>query len=1150
MIVYWVTGILLILYLVLVWFLGSWFHLKAPDLWILRGGLALIGIVAAASFLWFYRKAKAARGGDYPQAAPGGTGDDIDLLAHEAMAALRKSTLGRGATLRNLPLLFFVGDSGSAKTNIIVHSRLDPELLAGQVYQDNNVVPTRLANIWYSQHAILVDPAGSLLQQPERWKRLVQLVRPGRALSALSKSQQAPRAAVLCFDCANFLRAGASEATLSTARGLGTRLHEISQTLSISLPVYVLFTKLDRLQGFTEFARALTPDEASQILGVTLPMRSLSSGVYSEEETKRLTNAFDELFFSLADRRLELLARENDSDSLPSIYEFPRELRKLRTLLVQFLVEMAKPSLLSVNPFLRGFYFSGVRPVFLEDGVSAAPQASAPDAHFDGGATQVFGSLPVRQAAAPVRPTGRRKVPQWTFLTRLFNDVIVKDRVALAASGVSSSVSLIRRVALIAVAALSFVAMVGFLVSYLGNHELESNVRAAAATVTEVHLGAHQLPAVGDLQKLDKLRQELQTLAAYDTQGVPLRLRWFLYVGDKIRPDAKRVYFNAFRQMLFDDAQGIILNDLHQLPDQPGPDAPNDAYETTYDELKAHLITAQYYDKSTNENPGKVMADRWATVRHVDPQLAAIAERQFEYYSSELKSGDPLGTKEDNVAIQHARSYLANFGGIERFYRPLINQASEAAPPADFAAKFPNAANVVYSKYVVKGAYTPRGYKFMTDAIRDPARFLAAEEWVLGKTTASDMDPATLQQKLLQRYETDYIDEWQKVLKEASVSVFLLKDADQKLDRLTAPDSPLLELLWFVSSNTNVDHVKDVFASVQNAAAPGVPDKLPEQLKQPSNDGYIQSLTALRNNIDVLTSSPTGSTDANLVNQVNSAAAAARTAATQLAGSRLDNTYHTPQTLQAFLEEPIVYAERAVGNVAPDKLNAAGQAMCAQFSRLASKFPLNQKAGPSQEMTPDEFNGFFAPKTGALWTFYDTNQLSQYLLKEGNRYSATQAGTVKITPSFVAFFNRMATVTDVFYPSGSPTPHFIYSLIEQQSNVPGQLILSIDKEVLSGAGQQKKFTWTGVPEDIRVTAGVQTLRTYSGLWAAFRFVYTGSEVSHSHTNLRWDLLQSDGSAITINGKPEFYSYQLQTDGPDPFEVVNAAGTRCEAHVAH
>jgi len=45
-------------------------------------------------------------------------------------------------------------------------------------------------------------------------------------------------------------------------------------------------------------------------------------------------------------------------------------LRKLRKVVVQFLVDLARPSQLNVNPFLRGFYFSGVRPTVIEDDLS------------------------------------------------------------------------------------------------------------------------------------------------------------------------------------------------------------------------------------------------------------------------------------------------------------------------------------------------------------------------------------------------------------------------------------------------------------------------------------------------------------------------------------------------------------------------------------------------------------------------------------------------------------------------------------------------------------------------------------------------------------------------------------------------------------
>ena len=50
------------------------------------------------------------------------------------------------------------------------------------------------------------------------------------------------------------------------------------------------------------------------------------------------------------------------------------------------------------------------------------------------------------------------------FLRIDFNDVLVKDRVALAASGSSSKVNLLRRVALGAVVLLGIISLTGFAV--------------------------------------------------------------------------------------------------------------------------------------------------------------------------------------------------------------------------------------------------------------------------------------------------------------------------------------------------------------------------------------------------------------------------------------------------------------------------------------------------------------------------------------------------------------------------------------------------------------------------------------------------------------------------------------------------------------
>jgi type VI secretion system protein ImpL len=1143
MLVYLVTGIILLVYLVLVWFVGTWLHLLGTSLWFLRGALAVLGLIAAGVFLWFHHKSKKdSEGGADAQAETG----DIDTIVHTAIRRLKASTLGRGASLGNLPLVFLLGDSGSTKTTTIIHSALDPELLAGQVYQDNQILPTQAANIWYTRQAIFVDPAGSLMAQPARWKKLLRLLQPGSFASVFGKGQQAPRAAIVYYDSENFVKPGASEAGLSAARKLAVRLQEISQVLGISFPVYVLFTRVDRITFFPEFVRGLSKEEASEVLGATLPVRSLSTGVYADEESRRLTKAFDELSYALAERRIDLLVREHEAEKLPRIYEFPRELRKLRTLLVQFLVELARPSQLSVNPFLRGFYFCGVRPVIVEDVVeAAAPEVQAPEAPMDAGATHIFSAGGGRSAPAPMQPrsAGSRKVPQWSFLTQLFNDIIVKDRVALAASGFSSRVNLLRRALLAVVALVSLVCMAGFIVSFLGNHALENDVRVATADLRTVH-ATHE-PSLTDLQKLDHLRQDLTTLATYRKDGPPYSLRWGLYSGDEIYPEARKVYFERFRQLLFTDTQAKLLSDLRALPDKPGP---NDAYETAYNELKAYLITTSNNDKSTKDFLSPVLMSEWQSGKQIDTDRALLANQQFDFYSTELALANPFSSNNDTLAIARARTYLSQFAGIERFYLPLLSKAAEKNPDVSFSEQFRDAASVVVSPHKVRGAFTRGGFQFMQQAMQNPSLYMAGEEWVLGKATASELDPATLQQKMRERYYQDFTNEWRTVLQTSAVVHYTdFSDAGHKLEILTGPTSPLLELFWFISHNTDVGvpDISEPFLPVQALEPPGPPDKLPDQYILPSNKEYIVALGKLQSDIAPLVGNPS---DPALANQALTSAGAAKVSVTQVMGTRVDQKFHNESLVRTLLQEPITNIEDLLGRAPKDALNGAGKDFCGKLAQITSKYPFNPSA--SEEVTVDQLNGILAPSTGALWTFYNA-KLAQLITKDGARYTANPAASVKVSPAFVDFFNRIAGLSDALYPAASPTPHFTYALTPLPSNVEG-LILRIGTDTLSGTGQQKTFTWTGAPVDVEVTTkGHDTMNSYpAGVWSIFRFVADAhSQGTGSTINLEW-IMQSNGHPIMLpNNKPKSYDYQLQVSGLNPFRAGELTGLRCVSQVA-
>ena len=106
-----------------------------------------------------------------------------------------------------------------------------------------------------------------------------------------------------------------------------------------------------------------------------------------------MSDAFNSLFFSLCDKRTVFLPREGDSTKTPQPYEFPRELAKLRGSIVNFLVEVCRPSQLRVSPFLRGFYFSGVRPITISDAAPisrCAPMDGEEAMRGAGAATQMF----------------------------------------------------------------------------------------------------------------------------------------------------------------------------------------------------------------------------------------------------------------------------------------------------------------------------------------------------------------------------------------------------------------------------------------------------------------------------------------------------------------------------------------------------------------------------------------------------------------------------------------------------------------------------------------------------------------------------------------------------------------------------------------
>ncbi|MBN1566679.1 MAG: hypothetical protein JXA73_02455 [Acidobacteria bacterium] len=1155
MTIYWGAGAALVGYLILAWVLGSVFHLDTTRFYILFAILAALGIGATCVFLWFWKKTRRRAADDSRSGGPVDKDDEIDALVREAENRLASSNLAKGGRLANLPMVFVIGDAASTKTSTILHSGLDPELLAGSVYQDTTVIPTRLANIWFAHGMIFVEAGGKLLAEPQRWVRLLQSLRPGRLLSAV-RGEQAPRAALVCLDAETFVRPGAADVLTVASRNLQKRLSELSQEFGISFPVYVLFTKMNRLAFFEDFVRNLTADEAGQVLGATLPLRPQgATGIYAEEETRRLSAAFDGIFYSLADHRIAFLPRENDAAKVSGAYEFPREFRKLRNTLVQFLVDLCRPSQLRISPFLRGFYFSGVRPIIVQDVPVAAPRPSAaqPSAIESTASATGFFKTGVTSPAAPppAAAAGTRKVPQWLFLSRLFAGIIQQDRTALSASGSSTKASTLQRIVLAAAAALFLIFAVGFTVSFFGNRALENEVMEAARGISAGEAGGMNLPTQDALQKLETLRQSLAKLTDYEENGAPLGLRWFLYTGENLYPTVRRLYYDRFNQLLFLQTQGKMLAALRMLSIPP---APTDDYATTYDTLKAYLITTSEFKRSSNWLSPVIM-NRWSAGRPVE-SLLPLAARQFDFYAEDLVRGNPFTEKNDIAAVDRARVHLSKFSGIEQIYQFMISDASRRANKINFNEQFAGSAQVVINNVDVPGAFTKAGWAAMQENLAKADKFFGGERWVLGDYAAAKPESAKMEEELRNRYITDYIAKWREFMNNSRVVRFAgLQDASKKLNTLSGAQTPLMALFWVAAQNTAVGSPKisEAFDSVQKVVPPPATTV---QYVWPTNQEYMGSLASLQTAISQVADTPAATPDPNRALPVRQSADNARNVVKRMGYTfKIDPEAHMETVTIKLLEAPIVYADALTRGMGAGEINAKARRLCAAFAGITNKFPFNPVA--AAEVTVQELNAIFRPQSGQLWTFYNES-LQSFLQKQGTQYVVNPSGGIQLTPAFVSFFNKAASFSEALYPGGTGEPLLRYSLAPQRSDQIREMSVTIDGQTSKGTGS-RPHTWTGSPShNVRISAKLSggsdfEFQDRQGPWALFRFFADADRWSQSGEGyfLEWIVRQGrEGRPVMVGGKELTYRFVVDTGGAAPvFQKDFLIGLRCVSQAA-
>jgi type VI secretion system protein ImpL len=262
----------------------------------------------------------------------------------EAITKLKKSHLRKfGNPLYVLPWYILMGESRSGKTSAIKNSNLSSSLT--DVSSDTIPSGTKHYDWWFLDQAIILDTAGrySIPIEEERDKSEWQTF-----LTLLSKHRKKePVNGVIVTVPSNELLHGDMTALSEKAKNIRQRINQLMRILGAKFPVYLLVTKMDLVNGFTDFCDHIPDQRNEQVMGF-----SNEDGNTNCMEV--LEQCMSTIFSQLRELRSVFIQNRINNFAV----SFPNEFIQLKPGLESYVQSLFGDDIYQAAPLFRGVYFS------------------------------------------------------------------------------------------------------------------------------------------------------------------------------------------------------------------------------------------------------------------------------------------------------------------------------------------------------------------------------------------------------------------------------------------------------------------------------------------------------------------------------------------------------------------------------------------------------------------------------------------------------------------------------------------------------------------------------------------------------------------------------------------------------------------------
>lgn len=244
---------------------------------------------------------------------------------------------------KKIPIYLILGPSSFGKTTLLSQAGLD--LIDADQQALNNVTPTKYCSFWFTKDSLYIDTAGTYTKpdiiRPRNdliWQGFIKLLQKYFGKHSIAGT-------LIILD----LPAIAEDKILlkKTLFCVRERIYEMTPLVK-RLPTHIIFTKCDKVLGFTEFFSMLSSEERLQPFGIRFN-KNKKTGLIPAFETK-----FNLLLKHLNNRIVENLQKSIRLQDRPLIKIFPSQIEYLRHTFIETISKIPH----SRQILLSGIYFT------------------------------------------------------------------------------------------------------------------------------------------------------------------------------------------------------------------------------------------------------------------------------------------------------------------------------------------------------------------------------------------------------------------------------------------------------------------------------------------------------------------------------------------------------------------------------------------------------------------------------------------------------------------------------------------------------------------------------------------------------------------------------------------------------------------------